>query len=128
MIEDLQQFMNNNFIEDPYLERMIDPTTSARIKGPCGDDMEFYLVIKDNIIVDVKYYTEGGCCSTRTAGHAVAKRAKGKNIYDALEINPGTIIKEEKELPPSGKHCAILATTTFYRAIATYLLEEISNL
>ena len=83
------------------------------------------VITNNNVITDVKYFTEGGCCSTRTAGNAVAKRVKGKNIYDALEVNPGIIIKEEKELPQSGRHCAILATTTFYRAVAMYLLEEV---
>jgi len=102
---------------------MTDPTTSARIKGPCGDDMEFYLIIKNDIITDIKYFTETGCCNTKIAGSGVARRVKGKNIYEALEINPGIIIKEEKNLTPSGRHCAILATTTFYRAIALYLLE-----
>ena len=103
---------------------MNDPTSASRIKGPCGDDMEFYLVIKDDVIEEVKYFTETGCFNTIIAGRSVSKRVIGKNIYDALGVNPTIIIKEEKELTTEGQHCAILATTTFYRAIALYLLEK----
>ncbi|MCK5849323.1 MAG: iron-sulfur cluster assembly scaffold protein, partial [Kiritimatiellae bacterium] len=53
--------------DDKYFGRMNDPTSSAMITGPCGDSMEFYLVIKDEIIEDVKYYTEG-CGNTRACG------------------------------------------------------------
>jgi len=108
---------------DAFFGQMVDPSSAAHIKGPCGDDMEFYLLIKDDIIIDVKYYTETGCCNTKTAGRAVAKRVIGKNIIEALAVNPFQIISEEKELPPSGQHCAILATSTFYRAVALYLLH-----
>ncbi len=107
---------------DSFRGRMTDPTCSSRIQGPCGDDMEFYLIIKDNIITDINYYTETGCSHTHIAGRAVAQRAVNKNIYDALAINPSLIIKEE-ELSKEGLHCSILATTTFYRAIAHYFLD-----
>ena len=42
-----------------HFGRMNDPTSAASIKGPCGDEMEFYLVIKDRIIEDIKFYTKG---------------------------------------------------------------------
>ena len=107
--------------DDKYFGRMNDPTSSAMITGPCGDSMEFYLVIKDEIIEDVKYYTEG-CGNTRDCGSAVAGRLKGKQVIDALCISPGEIIKSGECQPEEGRHCAILAVTTLYRAIADYLL------
>ena len=86
--------------------------------------MEFYLIIKDDIIEDVKYYTESGCCNTKTAGRAVAQKVLGKNIIEALITNPYQIISEEKELSKKGHHCAILAISTFYQAVALYLLKS----
>ncbi len=108
---------------NPFFGKMLNPTTTAKIVGPCGDDMEFYVLIKDNIIFDVSFYTEKGCSHTRIAGAAVCSKVKCKEIFDALEVNAGTIIKEEGQLLGDGKHCAILAVTTFYRAIALYLLK-----
>lgn len=107
----------------PFWGRMLNPTSSAKIVGPCGDDMEFFILVKDNIIFDVSYYTEKGCAHTRLAGAAVCSKVKCREIFDALEVNAGSIIKEEGEALGDGRHCAILAVTTFYRAVALYLLK-----
>ena len=104
-----------------FFGRMNDPTASAFLKGICGDEMEFYLYIRNGVIEDVRYYTEG-CGDTIACGSEVAKRAKGKSIMDALEINPREIIDTQKGLSEEGRHCAILAVSTLYRAIADYLL------
>jgi len=106
---------------DPFWGRMSDPSGSAFVRGLCGDEMEFYLVIEDNRITEVKYYTEG-CSDTRLCGRAVARRAKGRSILDALAISPREIIDSEEYLPEEGRHCAILAVSALYRAIADYLL------
>ncbi len=108
--------------EDEFFGRMNDPTSAGSIKGPCGDSMEFSLVIADDTIQDVRYYTEG-CGNTRASGQAVAKRVKGRQVVDALSVSPGEIIKSDECLPEEGRHCAILAVSTLYRAIADYLLQ-----
>ncbi len=101
--------------------RMNDPTASAFLKGICGDEMEFYLFIRNGIIEDVRYYTEG-CGDTMACGLEVARRAKYRSVMDALSINPKEIIDAQKGLREEGRHCAILAVSTLYRAIADYLL------
>ena len=106
---------------DPLFGRMNAPTGSAFIRGLRGDEMEFYLYIEDKIISDVKYYTEG-CETARLCAQAVARRVKGMSIPDALAISPREIIDSEKSLPEDGRHCAILAVSTLYRAIADFLL------
>lgn len=107
---------------DPYFGRMNDPTASARLRGPCGDEMEFHLDIRDGWIEDVRYYT-GGCAHTRVCGAAVAERARGRTVHDALGINPREILEGQECLPKEGRHCAILAVSTLYRALAGYLLK-----
>ncbi len=107
--------------EDGFFGRMNDPTAAASIKGLCGDEMEFYLVIRDDRIEDIRYYTNG-CGNTRACGRAVARRATGRGVTDALSISAGEIIRSGECEPESGRHCAILAVTTLYRAIADYLL------
>jgi len=106
---------------DPFFGRLNDPSSAASIRGLCGDEMEIYLVIDDGVITDVKYYTEG-CEHTRICGQAAARRATGKALLDALAIHPKEIIDSEECLPEDGRHCAILAVSTLYRAIADYLL------
>ena len=106
----------------PFFGRMNDPTGAASICGPCGDEMEFYLYIRDDVIEDAKYYTDG-CANTRSCGAAVCRQAKGRSITDALLINPGALIQSGVCEPEEGRHCAILAVSTLHRAIADYLLK-----
>jgi len=108
--------------EDDFFGRMNDPTSCGVITGPCGDNMEFYLVIKNNVIEDIRYYTDG-CANTRTCGYAIARRAKGKTVLDALALSPAEIIRSGECVPEEGRHCAILAVSALYRAIADYLLK-----
>ena len=108
--------------EDSFFGRMNDPIGVGTICGPCGDTMEFYLDARNDMIADVKYYTEG-CANTRACGRAVARRAKGRKITDALSISAGEIIRSGECEPLEGRHCAILAVSTLYRAIADYLLK-----
>ncbi len=108
--------------EDEYFGRMNAPTASAYLKGICGDEMEFYLVIENNRITDVKYYAQG-CQSTKICGARLSRLAKGKTIEEALSISAGKILEDLKELPDGHLHCSILAVSTLYRAIADYLLQ-----
>ncbi len=106
---------------DEFFGRMNDPTAAASIKGICGDEMEFHLYIREDRIEDIRYFTQG-CGNTRACGRAVARRAKGRTVTDALSISAGEIIRSGECEPQAGRHCAILAVTTFYRAVADYLL------
>ncbi len=101
---------------------MNDPTAAAVLKGPCGEEMEFYIYIKDGVIRDMKFYTEG-CGTTKDCGSFVANRALGRTVRDALAINSRDIINEAKTPLDQDCHCAILAVSTLYRAIADYLLK-----
>ena len=106
-----------------HFGRMNDPTSAASIKGPCGDEMEFYLVIKDGIIEDVKFYAKG-CIATIVCGSMTAQLALGKSIDEILGISPGEVINALSALSEDHGHCSILAVSALYRAIADYLLKK----
>jgi len=106
---------------DPFWGRMNDPSGSARVVGLCGDDMEFYLDIRDGIVEDVRYYSNG-CAETRACGREAAERAKGKELMDVLAISPREIIDALPQVSAEGRHCAILAVSALHRAVADYLL------
>lgn len=112
------------FINDPEIYgRMNSPTSSACLKGPCGDEMEFYLVILEGKITEVKYFSEG-CAATRACGAMTARLALGKQVFEALYISAGDVMGRLKGLPDDHLHCSILAVSTFYRAVADYLLRK----
>lgn len=108
--------------DNKYFGQMNDPSGSAYIKGICGDQMEFYIVVENNKITDVKFHTDG-CVYTTACGAMACKLAMGKPLQEALGISAGQIITELKVLPKSHVHCAILAVSTMYKAIADYLLK-----
>lgn len=110
---------DNESYESLYFGRMNDPTASAWVTGPCGDTMEFYLVIENGVLAEVKCYTEG-CGHTRACGLAVARRVRGQTVMDALSLNPREILQALPDLSTDGRHCAILAVSAFYRAIGDY--------
>lgn len=108
--------------ETKYFGRMNDPTASAYLTGPCGDSMEFYLVIDNGKITEIKYYTDG-CGATRACAQMTAYLANDRTVNEALCVSAGEIINRLEVLPDDHLHCAILAVSTLYRAIADYLLR-----
>ncbi|HOY10681.1 MAG TPA: iron-sulfur cluster assembly scaffold protein [Candidatus Omnitrophota bacterium] len=104
-----------------FLGRLLDFTSHARLQGPCGDSMEFYLVIDQNKIKAVKCFTDG-CEPTKACAVLAASLVFGKSIEEALKISAGDLIERMPDLPESHRHCSILAVSTLYRAIAEYLL------
>ncbi|HOO55779.1 MAG TPA: iron-sulfur cluster assembly scaffold protein [bacterium] len=100
--------------------RMENATSYAKIKGICGDSMEIWLRIEDNIVKEARFNTDG-CLSTKACGSMMTCLVKEIEIMDALRISPTSLIEELGEIPET--HCAILTVSTLYRALAEYLLE-----
>ncbi|MBN1913893.1 MAG: iron-sulfur cluster assembly scaffold protein [Candidatus Omnitrophica bacterium] len=112
-----------DLLNDPqFFGRMNDPTASSYLKGPCGDSMEFYLVIEEGRITEIKYYTQG-CSATRACAAMTAKLARGKSLKEALSISAKEVSDSLRGLPDEHLHCSILAVSTLYRAVADYLLR-----
>lgn len=108
--------------EDRYFGRMNDASGTAQIKGLCGDEMEFYIVIENNIISCIKYYTDG-CRYTKACALTACALAFNKPFKEALRISPQEVIEGLKDLPREYIHCSILAVNTLHKAIADYLLK-----
>jgi nitrogen fixation NifU-like protein len=112
----------NTPVAPDNMGRMNDPDGAAFIKGICGDSMEMYLVIKDNTVVESKFFTDG-CNASRTCGSTAARLAKGKTLKEVLRISPADVIDAWGEVPGGNVHCAILAVNTLHKALADYLLR-----
>ncbi len=117
------KYLQNSIKNPKHFGRMNDPTAAAFIKGPCGDEIEFYLVIENDIIKEAKFYSEG-CPATMLYGDITADMSIGKSIYEVLSISPKQIATKLEGIPEYNSHCSILAVSTIYRAIANYLLRK----
>ncbi|HDP79576.1 MAG TPA: iron-sulfur cluster assembly scaffold protein [Spirochaetes bacterium] len=100
--------------------RMNDPDGSAFVRGICGDTMEFYLVVRDGTVEEVRFHTDG-CGHTLACGEAAAELVNGKTLDDAMAVSPARIREKAGGLPEDHTHCAILASLTLMKALADYL-------
>ena len=92
---------------------------NARIIGPCGDTMEFWLAIRDNRIRRATFTTDG-CVASITSGSAAARLAEGKTIAEAVCLTPQQVEAAAGSLPADHKHCPVLALNTLKAAIQGY--------
>lgn len=96
-----------------------NPSTSFVFTGPCGDSVEIYLKIENNIITDAKFQSTG-CAGSFVGGSAITEMIKGKTIEEAKKFNEKDIMAELGGLPKSKIHCASLIKITMDRALQEY--------
>ncbi len=101
-------------------------TISQSYKGPCGDTMQFFLKIKDNIIERANFITDGCKASIATASQTTLL-IEGKSLDQAIKLKPEDIDNALKGLPEDHKHCAELAIKTLKRAINIYKSKKVDN-
>ncbi|MBA7621587.1 Iron-sulfur cluster assembly scaffold protein IscU [subsurface metagenome] len=101
------------------LGKIEKPDSYARITGPCGDTMEFFLTIKSNIIKECRFLTDG-CGTSIACGSIVTELAKGKELNQAVGITQEIVLKTCGGLLPDDEHCALLASNTLIEAIRNY--------
>lgn len=86
----------------------------------CGDIMEMYIKVRDNIITDVKFKTFG--CGAAIATSSIAtEMIKGKSIEEALQLTNKAVAEALDGLPPIKMHCSVLAEDAVKGAIDDYL-------
>jgi len=88
----------------------------ARVTGPCGDTMEFWLKVVDRRIAQVSFITDG-CGPSRAAGSMATELATGRLVKEALQIEQRDVLKALRGLPKESEHCALLAANTLKAAI-----------
>lgn len=91
----------------------------ARITGPCGDTMEFWVQVTDKRI-DKVGFTTTGCGPSRAAGSMATELATGRPLRDAGLIEQADILKALGGLPKDSEHCALLASNTLRAAVRDY--------
>ncbi len=116
-----------------YSEKVMDhfrnPRNVGEIENPdgighvgnpiCGDVMELYIKVKDNIITDAKFKTFG-CGAAIATSSMVTELVIGKTIDEAKEISNKVVAEALDGLPPIKMHCSVLAEEALETAIKDY--------
>lgn len=98
----------------------------ARITGPCGDTMEFWVQIEGSRLAQVGFTTTG-CGTSRAAGSMATELVIGKPPGDAEKIEQADILAALGGLPKDSEHCALLASNTLKAAIRDFQRRSASN-
>ena len=92
----------------------------------CGDIMELYIKVENNVIVDAKFKTFG-CGAAIATSSMVTELVKGKTINEAQAISNRAVAEALGGLPPVKMHCSMLAEEALKSAIADYLKKKDNN-
>lgn len=94
----------------------------ARITGPCGDTMEFWLLVRGQRVEHVSFVTDG-CGPSHACGSMATCLANGRHIREAAVIVQQAILDALGGLPEAVEHCALLAARALKAACDDYLLR-----
>lgn len=92
---------------------------NARITGPCGDTMEFWILVDEGVIKQVTY-TSDGCYFSNKCGATAALMATGTTPRVAEQFTQGDILAVAGDIEKESEHCALLAANTLKEAIADH--------
>ena len=97
-----------------------NPDGYGKVGNPvCGDLMEMFIAVKDEIITDIKFRTFG-CGSAIATSSMVTELAKGMHVDEAMKITRQDVADELEGLPPRKMHCSNLAANALQEAIKDY--------
>ncbi len=116
-------------VRDQYSETVLDhwmhprncrelggASGQARITGPCGDTMEFFVRVEDDRLAEVTFQTDG-CMTTIVSASMAVELATNQPIEQAWTIRQANILKALGGLPEESEHCAKLAAATLHAAL-----------
>ena len=120
-----------------YNEKVMDvfrnPKNVGEIENPdgvgrvgnasCGDIMEIYLKIENDVIVDAKFKTFG-CAAAIATSSTATEMVKGMTIKEALEVTNKKVVETLGGLPAQKLHCSVLAEEAIKKAIDDYLSKK----
>jgi nitrogen fixation NifU-like protein len=92
----------------------------------CGDLMKLWAVVRDGVIVDVRFKV-AGCVPAIACGSWLTERIKGKPLAELAAITPDQIDAGLGGLPAASKHAALLASDALHLLLARLLQSESGN-
>ena len=119
MLKTANEIVREHLLNPRNLGMIADADAQAIITGPCGDTMEIYLKISDDIIQRAGFMTDG-CGYTIVCGSAATEMLIGCKVEDALKIKQHEIEKCLGGLPEDNRHCALLTANTIQKALTDF--------
>lgn len=114
---------------DKVMEHFRNPRNVGDIENPdgvgkvgnpvCGDIMELYLKVENDVIVDARFKTFG-CGAAIATSSMVTELIRNKTIEEASKISNRAVAEALGGLPPIKMHCSVLAEEALSRAIDDY--------
>jgi nitrogen fixation NifU-like protein len=118
---------------DKMMEHFRNPKNVGEIENPdgvgkvgnpvCGDIMEFYIKVKDDIITDAKFKIFG-CGAAIATSSMVTELVKNKTIEEALKISNRAVAEALGGQPPIKMHCSDLAEEALKKALDDYKMRS----
>ena len=99
----------DHFMNPRNVGEIENPSGTGIVGNPkCGDIMQMFLQIEDNVITDVKFKTFG-CGAAIATSSMATEMVKGKTIEEALKLTNKAVAEALDGLPPVKMHCSLLA-------------------
>ncbi len=121
---------------DKVMEHFRNPRNVGEIKDAdgigkvgnpvCGDIMNLYIKVKDEVIVDAKFKTFG-CGAAIATSSITTELVKGKTIEEALKLSNQVVTEALGGLPAVKRHCSVLAEEALKSAIDDYRKKKAEN-
>lgn len=89
----------------------------------CGDMMTFYIKVKDDRLVDIKYKTFG-CGAAIAVSSMISEMAMGKTLGEALNMSNKDVADQLDGLPARKLHCSNLGADALHKAIEDYFTKH----
>ncbi len=108
----------------PYNNKEIrDADGLGGYRSGCGENMKIWLKLRNHIIGDAGFWTDG-CAATIACGSMAVKLAENKTLAVAMKITAHDIAEALENLPEGNLHCAELAAETLQNALEDCLLMQ----
>jgi NifU-like protein involved in Fe-S cluster formation len=101
-----------NVGEIPEATMAVETTNPA-----CGDLMKLWAVVREGVIVDVKFKV-AGCVPAIACGSWLTERIKGKPLTELSGLTPDHMDAALGGLPAASKHAAALASEALQQLLA----------
>ena len=128
-MESTKEIMDNLMYTKKVMDHFMNPRNVGVMENPdgygmagspsCGDMMEIFLKIENEIIRDVKFRTFG-CASAIASSSITTEMILNKSIDEVLQLTNTSIVENLDGLPAKKIHCSVLAEEVIKSAIEDY--------
>ena len=110
---------------NPKNQGVIEDASGVGVVGNpvCGDKMDIYIKVADDVLIDVKFKTYG-CVAAVATSSMVTELAKGKTVDEAAHITKKDVASALEGLPGNKMHCSNLAADGLKAALLDWMQKD----